>query len=208
LLTAWNKSFAFAWNLVGHVSVDEGMVGFKGRSFIRQFLPAKRTRYGLKLFILACSDTGYAHTLKLEEGLRPGEKSRKDYGGSVIKELSAAARLEEGSTIYADNWFTSVGLARSLVKNKLHMVGTTRADRKEFPDEVKIAKKDCKKLGRGYRNYATDKETGIRVCSWIDNKVVNMISTRFTATDGLLTKRKAKGVSGGVKVTMPEIVNK
>ena len=48
----------------------------------------KRTRYGLKLFILACSNSGYAHTLKLEEGLRPGESSRVGYGPLYIRRNS------------------------------------------------------------------------------------------------------------------------
>ena len=100
LLDALNQSFAFAWTLGGHVSVDEGMIGFKGRSYLRQFIKNKRTRYGLKLYILACSNSGYAHSLKLEEGLRPGEASRIGYGGTVITELVEQAKLVKGSTMY------------------------------------------------------------------------------------------------------------
>jgi hypothetical protein len=61
LLDAVNKSFSFAWNLGGHVSVDEGMVGFRGRSYIRQFMPAKKTKYGLKNLFLPAQTRG-SHT--------------------------------------------------------------------------------------------------------------------------------------------------
>ena len=80
------------------------MIGFK------EFMKNKRTRYGLNLFILACSNSGYAHTLKLEEGLRPGEATRVGYGGTVIKELVEEGKLEKGSTVYENNWFTVVHL--------------------------------------------------------------------------------------------------
>lgn len=138
LINAVNTSFFNAWELGGHVSVDEGMLAFKGRSYIRQFMPAKRTRYGLKVFILACSDTGYAHSLKLEEGLRPGDKSRKGYGGTVIKELATISKCKAGTTVYADNWFTSVGLAWDLVKKfKMHLVGTLRQSLTELLSPTK-----------------------------------------------------------------------
>jgi hypothetical protein len=209
LIDAVNKSFAFAWDLGGHVSVDEGMVGFRGRSFIRQFMPAKKTKYGLKIFILACSDTGFANSLKVEEGLRPGDKSRKDYGATVVKELATLAKCKAGTTMYADNWFTSIALAWDLVKKfKMHLVGTTKPNRTAFPDEVKIAKQEVKKLGRGFCRFASDKNTGIRTCAWIDNKVVNMISTRYSATQGVESSRKAKGLPGGLLVKVPELVDK
>jgi hypothetical protein len=90
----------------------------------------------------------------------------------------------------------------------MHLVGTTRANRTAFPDEVKIAKKDVNKLGRGFCRFATDERTGIRTCAWIDNKVVNMISTRFSATDAVESNRKAKGLPGGMLVKVPELVDK
>ena len=154
------------------------MIGFK------EFMKNKRTRYGLNLFILACSNSGYAHTLKLEEGLRPGETTRVGYGGTVIKELVDQAKLdpEKGSTLYmyADNWFTGVQLALDLKAKGLYLVGTTRKDRKTWPaEELKLAE-GAPKLQRGEMTVVTDAASGVTCMNWLDNKLVSMISTRFS----------------------------
>ena len=41
------------------VSVDETMVGFRGRVSFKQYCPKKPTKYELKFFVLADSSTGY-----------------------------------------------------------------------------------------------------------------------------------------------------
>jgi hypothetical protein len=208
LLDGLNESFAFAWKLGGHVSVDEGMIGFKGRSYLRQFMKNKRTRYGLKLFILACSNSGYAHTLKLEEGLRPGEASRVGYGGTVIKELVDQAKLEKGSTVYADNWFTGVQLAVDLKAKGIYLVGTTRKDRKTWPTEDLKLAVGAPKLNRGEMIVVTDAATGVTCMNWLDNKLVSMISTRYSFSKHVVAQRKDKKAKGGVSVPVPEIVDK
>jgi hypothetical protein len=168
----------------------------------------KRTRYGLKLFILACSNSGYAHTLKLEEGLRPGETSRVGYGGTVVKELVDAAKLVAGSTLYADNWFTSVTLALQLKAKKVFLVGTTRADRKTWPREELKVKPGDPKLKRGEMTVVTNRDTGITCMSWLDNKLVSMIATRFSFSEHVVAQRKDKKAKGGIAVKVPEIVDR
>jgi hypothetical protein len=208
LLDALNESFAFAWTLGGHVSVDEGMIGFKGRSYLRQFMKNKRTRYGLKLFILACSNSGFAHSIKLDEGLRPGETSRIGYGGTVVKELVEQAKLKKGSTLYADNWFTSVSLALQLKFKGIFLVGTSRRDRKTWPKaELQLAA-GAPKLKRGEMQVVTDAASGITCMDWLDNKLVVMISTRYSFSKHVLAQRKDKKAKGGVAVKVPEIVDK
>ena len=41
------------------LSVDEAMVGFKGRLSFIQYLPKKPTKWGMKSYVLADSSTGY-----------------------------------------------------------------------------------------------------------------------------------------------------
>ena len=41
------------------LSIDETMIGFKGRVSFIQYCPLKRTKWGLKAFVLADSETGY-----------------------------------------------------------------------------------------------------------------------------------------------------
>ena len=55
LITNFQTSFKPARN----VSVDETMVGFRGRFAAKQYMPAKPTKYGIKAFTVADSTHGY-----------------------------------------------------------------------------------------------------------------------------------------------------
>jgi hypothetical protein len=41
------------------LAVDEAMIGFKGRFFLKQYLPGKPTKWGIKAWGLADSANGY-----------------------------------------------------------------------------------------------------------------------------------------------------
>jgi hypothetical protein len=41
-----------------NLSVDEGMIGFKGRVHFRQYMPAKPTKWGIKVWQICEFDTG------------------------------------------------------------------------------------------------------------------------------------------------------
>lgn len=45
------------------ISVDETLMLYKGQLHIRQYLPNKQNRYGVKTFVLAESTTGYFHKI-------------------------------------------------------------------------------------------------------------------------------------------------
>ena len=42
-----------------NLSADEGMIGFRGRLSFRQYMPAKPTKYGIKVWMAADSSNGY-----------------------------------------------------------------------------------------------------------------------------------------------------
>ena len=50
------------------LSLDESMIGFKGRLGFVQYMPKKPTKWGLKAFVLADGVTGYALNWKLYTG--------------------------------------------------------------------------------------------------------------------------------------------
>jgi hypothetical protein len=53
------------------VSVDEGMCPFRGRASFRVHMPQKPNKYGMKLFILAESRTGYIWNFEVYHGKDP-----------------------------------------------------------------------------------------------------------------------------------------
>lgn len=72
------------------LSFDESMVKFKGRIFLRQHLPAKPTRWGIKEFILAEAKTGYA----LKSIVYTGKTSFQKNAGVCLSKQVALDLLE------------------------------------------------------------------------------------------------------------------
>jgi hypothetical protein len=49
------------------ICIDESLIPFRGRLLIKQYIPQKAHKYGLKLFKL-CSNKGYTCNIKIYEG--------------------------------------------------------------------------------------------------------------------------------------------
>ena len=69
LVEAWQD----AYDLEKSVSVDECMIAFKGRVSMRQYMPKKPSKWGLKGRVLAGSDSGYAYNWMLYIGKENGD---------------------------------------------------------------------------------------------------------------------------------------
>jgi hypothetical protein len=68
-----NNTFSHHYGLDRDVIIDESIVGFKGRNSLVQYMPAKKAhRWGPKFFLLAESDTGYIHQMRLYTGMSIG----------------------------------------------------------------------------------------------------------------------------------------
>ena len=59
------KNFQEAYHLAREISVDESMIGFKGRMSFVQYMPKKPTKCGMKTFVLTDSRTGYTCNWRL-----------------------------------------------------------------------------------------------------------------------------------------------
>lgn len=65
-----NNTFSHHYGLGRDVIIDESIVGFKGRNSLVQYMPAKKAhRWRPKFFLLAESDTGYIHQMRLYTGM-------------------------------------------------------------------------------------------------------------------------------------------
>ena len=50
------------------VSIDEAMVGFKGRNSLKQYMPMKPTKRGYKIWCLCDSNNGYLSNFEVYTG--------------------------------------------------------------------------------------------------------------------------------------------
>jgi hypothetical protein len=189
LVETLNKNFEHHYTPKESICVDESMVPFRGRIIFRQYNKQKRHKYGIKVFKL-CSVPGYTCKLQIYAG-----KNDNVYNTPTNVVLSLCnSILNKGHTLYTDNWYTSVNLAETLLKNETHLVGTLRKNRKHLPEDVKNAKL---KTGE-YK--AKENENGITVMKWKDKRDVLLLSTKHSTKFVTTTNRR------GHEKYKPEIV--
>nr|CAI5826581.1 unnamed protein product [Callosobruchus analis] len=92
--------------------IDESVVPFQGRLLIKQYIPNKPHKYGVKLFKL-CSDNGYTWNIRIYGG-KEIQEGNASVSTNVVLQLSKDL-LDTGRTIVADNYYTSLELANILL---------------------------------------------------------------------------------------------
>ena len=123
------------------ISVDETMVGFKGRVGFRQYCPLKPIKWGLKSFVLADSATGFILNIIPYTG---GE-TKDIYLSNCNPELPSLTQivlalvenyLHKGHHIYADRLYSSVPLVDELERCNTGYTGTLVRTRQQLPSVV------------------------------------------------------------------------
>jgi len=139
------------------LAIDESMVPFRGRLKFKQYIPGKAHKYGVKLFKI-CEKNGYTHDLQVYAG-----KNQVDGKGLALRVVMELSRpyLNVGRTVVTDNFYTSMPLARELLKNNTHLVGTLRTNRVKLPEVLKTKLKKGQIIGKE----STD---GVVVAKWHD----------------------------------------
>lgn len=170
LLDAMNSNFKKNYVPGKDLCIDESVVAFRGRLVFRQYNKQKRHKYGIKLFKL-CTLPGYTYKISIYAGKQNDTINTSPT--SVVMTLCEDL-FEKGHTLYTDNWYTSVGLARELLKRETHLVGTLRKNRKHFPKVVVSTK-----LKKG-QFIAKESDDGITVMKWKDKRDVLVLSTKHS----------------------------
>jgi len=150
-----------------YLAIDESMIPFRGRLKFKQYIPGKAHKYGVKLFKI-CEKNGYTHDLQVYAG--KNQVNGKGLALRVVMEL-IRPYLNVGRTVVTDNFYTSMPLARELLKNNIHLVGTLRTNRVKLPEVLKTKLKKGQIIGKE----STD---GIVVAKWHDKRDVAMLSTK------------------------------
>jgi len=151
------------------VCIDEGMIRWFGRGF-RTYLPSKRAKYGMKAYKL-CEGSGYTYRFKLYTGRARAVPDSQEHGTLACLVLDLMdGLLNQGRVLYMDNYYNSPTLAKLLYKQKTHVVGTLRMNRKGMPKNLAKLK-----LKPGNIQFRTCDP--IIVFVWHDKGNVIMIST-------------------------------
>ena len=113
-----------------NVAVDETMIKFQGRSSLKQYMPKKPIKCGIKVWVLG---DGYFSRFDIYSGRK--EDREVGLGAHVVKKLTENLK-DKYHHVFFDNYFTSFRLLEDL-EDGIYGCGTARKDRKEFPAVLK-----------------------------------------------------------------------
>ena len=185
IIAMLSDRFAAIWNPDKNISIDEAMIPFKGRSSLKQYMPLKPIKRGIKVWMRADANNGYVSAFEVYTG-KKGNTAEKGLGAKVVKGLTEQLNGTYRHVFY-DIFFSSVDLALDLFRAGLYSCGTLRSNRKGFPALLKpVVKK-----GLGTRgNNKTYQQGNLTVSVWQDNRPVTLISTNSDPTTTSFVERK------------------
>ena len=157
-----------------NLSLDETLIKFKGRLHFKQFLPLKRSRFGIKGFVIADSTSGCVLGTSIYTG-KEGPAASKDLAQLVVLKLTEPY-FNKGNKLFVDNWYTNVPLFLELEKKGIRACGTVRGNRKYLPQD--IVDQQCEQVKSLVRGESLFRQSGNLICvTWKDRKLVHLLST-------------------------------
>ncbi|XP_042368250.1 piggyBac transposable element-derived protein 4-like [Plectropomus leopardus] len=172
-----------------NISIDERMVATKAHTGLTQYMKAKPTKWGFKLFVLADCSNGYTLDFTVYTG-----KSRFVSGVGLAYDsvmcLIKPAHMGTGYHLYMDHFYTSPKLLRDLYGLNIGACGTYRDNRRECPRSTVNAM--TRKAPRGSIRWIRDGP--LVFVKWMDAREVSVCSTIHPAFSGDTVQRSMKSI--------------
>lgn len=184
-------------------SIDESMIKFKGRCFLKQYMPQKPIKWGYKVWCLADAITGYIISFFIYTG-QEVSKFATTLGERVVMKL--AAKIKPGSIVAFDNFFTSFSLLKNLAEKNIFACGTVRSNSKGLPDFMRNNKsnqKIDKSMKRGEFQFKA--KNRIAAVKWMDKKPVRFLSTAHSPRNVSNVRRRV-GKGSRAEIGCPKVV--
>jgi hypothetical protein len=184
-LSFLNQKFKELYTPYGNVTIDESMVKFKGRLGFRQYLPAKPIKWGIKVWTMAESETGYMYSFQVYTGKE--NQQEKGLSHRVVMDL-CSPMFGTNLSVYMDNFYTGTDLFKDLHIRGILACGTVRANRKGLPKDLLPKQVKLKK-----HEFKVAQNDELSFCVWQDTKPVLVLSNFHDPQHtGQVTRRMAE----------------
>ena len=161
------------YNLEREITVDECVIPYKGRyCYIRQFMPDKPVRFGIKVWLLASSKSRFVWQMEVYFGEGTGAGPH-GLGYHVVERMVKGLE-NRGHCLVIDNFFASVNLFHDLMCKGIWATGTVRRTSKNLPGGL-YREPDSSVRGSMVIWNHIHRQMG--VVSWQDKKLVTLLST-------------------------------
>ena len=134
LIDHLTNKFATLYEPSNYLAVDEAMIKFTGRSSLKQYMPKKPIKRGIKVWVLADSTNGYFSRFDVYTGKK--DTREVGLGAHAVHKLTKDFK-NKYHHVFFDNYFTGVQLLEDLERDGIYTCGTVRKDRKGFPQALK-----------------------------------------------------------------------
>lgn len=184
------------------------MIPTKGRSSLHQYLPKKPHKWGIKVWA-RCGVSGLIYDFDIYVGKQDDQNLSAEFGkvGAVVIKLTQNLPKQVGHKLFMDNLFTSINLFKYLKREGIWALGTMRMHRMGGAQKLLTPKKELSKEGHGSLDYRVDANSGIMVLSWLDNGVVNLVTSFLGPSLGKPARRWSGKEKKIVEVPCPDVVH-
>ncbi|XP_055910786.1 uncharacterized protein LOC129945151 [Eupeodes corollae] len=114
------------------MTVDEQLVGSRGRCPFKMFMPNKPGKYGIKMFWIVDAVNSYPLRGEIYVGQQPCDNRSDGISHQLVMRL-AERYLGMNYNITTDNYFTSVPLALELMSKRTTTIGTIKSNKPQLP---------------------------------------------------------------------------
>lgn len=152
------------------LTVDEQLVGYRGRVPGRTYMPSKPRKYGIKVFWICESSSGFALNGFIYTGRQPEQPIHHNLGPDIVLQLCEPF-FGSGRNIVTDNFFTTHTLATDLLQHRLTLLGTVRVHRRDVPPYIRNV------AGRPVHDsrFVFDHDNKIQIVSYVPKKNKNVV---------------------------------
>lgn len=197
-----NKKFMEHYIPGENLSIDESTVAFKGKISFLAYNPKKPTKWGLRVYVLADSESSYIYSfvpyygkITTDNLIRPDLPFTSRIVLELYKNLQNSIPEAKGYHIFTDRFYTSPTLAEELLKVGCFLTGTIMTNRKGLPATIKKPKLVVGQKIAYRRNKCL-------VLGWRDKRVVTMLSTKHSSASQS-TRRRRRGTD---EIDKPTII--
>ena len=183
------------------LSIDETMLKIKLRLSIKQYIKIKPVKWGIKLFTLAESTTGYVLDLLPYTGKRAETAMSKT--AQTVLDVSRHF-LNLGHDFFFDNCYMSIELLHALAAKNSLCCGTVNANRVGLPSDMKKTCAAVKKLKRGesLKRMSGD----VLAVTWMDTRAVNLLCNIPGCLGDADVQRRDKRTGAEITISRPKAI--
>ena len=113
------------------------MAAFRGRLSFQHYLPAKPTKYRIKVWVRVDSNNRFVNEFQIYIGKPAGAQHEVGLGKRVVLDLTEKIR-DKRHHVFINNYFKSVELIEELLSRNLYGCGTVRSNIKDVPEQMRL----------------------------------------------------------------------